>query len=176
MNVNGNAECKENPQYIQWWEKVFGQVITDCAKNQSSIFVPALTHMLHLHCSVQCTKMPPLTTHPENKSYNLSVNVYICIYVSSIERKVNSMTTKCNFIVGDILGRVAKTNLCLTSGALVPPSPPLQVSNASGDMTMKMVAEENPFAQSSLESGDCFILDHGTDGKIFVWKGRQGRV
>lgn len=43
-------------------------------------------------------------------------------------------------------------------------------------MTITMVAEENPFAQSSLESGDCFILDHGTDGKIFVWKGWQGRV
>lgn len=49
-------------------------------------------------------------------------------------------------------------------------SPP-QVSNASGDMTIIMVAEENPFAHGSLESGDCFILDHGTDGKIFVWKG-----
>lgn len=47
-----------------------------------------------------------------------------------------------------------------------------QVSNASGGMTITLVAAENPFAQSALESGDCFILDHGSDGKIFVWKGQ----
>lgn len=51
------------------------------------------------------------------------------------------------------------------------PFVPLQVSNASGGMTIALVAAENPFAQSALESGDCFILDHGSDGKIFVWKG-----
>lgn len=39
-------------------------------------------------------------------------------------------------------------------------------------MTIALVAAENPFAQSALESGDCFILDHGSDGKIFVWKGQ----
>lgn len=48
----------------------------------------------------------------------------------------------------------------------------LQVSNASGGMTITLVAAENPFAQSALESGDCFILDHGSDGRIFVWKGQ----
>lgn len=40
-------------------------------------------------------------------------------------------------------------------------------------MTVTLVAAENPFAQSALESGDCFILDHGSDGKIFVWKGQR---
>lgn len=39
-------------------------------------------------------------------------------------------------------------------------------------MTIALVAAENPFAQSALESGDCFILDHGSDGKIFIWKGQ----
>uniref|UniRef100_A0A8C5EAE7 Gelsolin n=1 Tax=Gouania willdenowi TaxID=441366 RepID=A0A8C5EAE7_GOUWI len=48
-----------------------------------------------------------------------------------------------------------------------------KVSNASGGMTIALVAAENPFAQSALDSGDCFILDHGTDGKIFVWKVHQ---
>uniref|UniRef100_A0A672JTY3 Gelsolin n=1 Tax=Salarias fasciatus TaxID=181472 RepID=A0A672JTY3_SALFA len=48
-----------------------------------------------------------------------------------------------------------------------------KVSNASGGMTIALVAAENPFAQSALESGDCFILDHGSDGKIFVWKVHQ---
>lgn len=45
------------------------------------------------------------------------------------------------------------------------------MSNATGGMTIALVAAENPFAQSALESGDCFILDHGSDGRIFVWKG-----
>uniref|UniRef100_A0A8C4EPW9 Gelsolin n=1 Tax=Dicentrarchus labrax TaxID=13489 RepID=A0A8C4EPW9_DICLA len=48
-----------------------------------------------------------------------------------------------------------------------------KVSNANGGMTIALVAAENPFAQSALESGDCFILDHGSDGKIFVWKVHQ---
>lgn len=48
----------------------------------------------------------------------------------------------------------------------------MQVSNASGAMAVTLIAGENPFSQSALESGDCFILDHGLDGKIFVWKGQ----
>uniref|UniRef100_A0A4W6FDZ4 Gelsolin n=1 Tax=Lates calcarifer TaxID=8187 RepID=A0A4W6FDZ4_LATCA len=51
-----------------------------------------------------------------------------------------------------------------------------KVSNASGGMTIALVAAENPFAQSALETGDCFILDHGSDGKIFVWKGRDANM
>lgn len=46
-----------------------------------------------------------------------------------------------------------------------------KVSNASGDMGMDMVASENPFSQNSLELSDCFILDNGPNGMIFVWKG-----
>uniref|UniRef100_A0A8C6WJK7 Gelsolin n=1 Tax=Neogobius melanostomus TaxID=47308 RepID=A0A8C6WJK7_9GOBI len=51
-----------------------------------------------------------------------------------------------------------------------------KVSDASGDMAIALVAAENPFAQSALESGDCFILDHGSDGKIFVWKGKEANM
>lgn len=40
-------------------------------------------------------------------------------------------------------------------------------------MAVTLVAAENPFSQSALESGDCFILDHGLNGKIFVWKGQR---
>lgn len=45
-------------------------------------------------------------------------------------------------------------------------------------MSVSLVADENPFAQGALRSEDCFILDHGRDGKIFVWKGTgdRGRV
>ncbi|KAG7476402.1 hypothetical protein MATL_G00082450 [Megalops atlanticus] len=51
-----------------------------------------------------------------------------------------------------------------------------KVSNASGDMAIALVAAENPFSQSALESSDCFILDHGSDGKIFVWKGKEANM
>uniref|UniRef100_A0A672P1L6 Gelsolin n=1 Tax=Sinocyclocheilus grahami TaxID=75366 RepID=A0A672P1L6_SINGR len=47
------------------------------------------------------------------------------------------------------------------------------VSNASGGMSVTLVADENPFSQSALQSTDCFILDHGSNGKIFVWKGQD---
>lgn len=48
-----------------------------------------------------------------------------------------------------------------------------KVSNASGSMSVSLVSEDNPFSQSDLQSADCFILDHGTNGKIFVWKGKE---
>uniref|UniRef100_A0A669CQL8 Gelsolin n=1 Tax=Oreochromis niloticus TaxID=8128 RepID=A0A669CQL8_ORENI len=51
-----------------------------------------------------------------------------------------------------------------------------KVSNATGAMSITLVAAENPFAQSTLESGDCFILDHGSDGKIFLWKGKDANM
>ncbi|KAM6985207.1 gelsolin a isoform 1-T1 [Aplochiton taeniatus] len=51
-----------------------------------------------------------------------------------------------------------------------------KVSNAGGEMTIALVAAENPFSQSTLESSDCFILDHGSNGKIFVWKGKDANM
>ncbi|XP_067868449.1 gelsolin-like [Heterodontus francisci] len=48
-----------------------------------------------------------------------------------------------------------------------------KVSNASGDVQVSLVAAANPFKQSMLESEDSFILDNGTDGKIFIWKGKK---
>lgn len=48
-----------------------------------------------------------------------------------------------------------------------------KVSNAGGDMEVSLVSEQNPFSQADLESSECFILDNGTNGKIFVWKGRD---
>lgn len=46
-----------------------------------------------------------------------------------------------------------------------------QVSDASGSMQVTVVKEENPFLQSDLLSDECFILDHGKNKIIFVWKG-----
>uniref|UniRef100_A0A8C5R9X7 Gelsolin n=1 Tax=Leptobrachium leishanense TaxID=445787 RepID=A0A8C5R9X7_9ANUR len=51
-----------------------------------------------------------------------------------------------------------------------------RVSNGSGSMSVSLVADENPFTQSALNSDDCFILDHGSDGKIFVWKGKNANL
>uniref|UniRef100_A0A8V5HER0 Gelsolin n=1 Tax=Melopsittacus undulatus TaxID=13146 RepID=A0A8V5HER0_MELUD len=48
-----------------------------------------------------------------------------------------------------------------------------KVSNGAGNMAVSLVADENPFSQAALNTDDCFILDHGTDGKIFVWKGKS---
>ena len=46
-----------------------------------------------------------------------------------------------------------------------------QVSNADGNMKVTMVAEKNPFSQDALQSSECFILDNGANGHIYVWKG-----
>ncbi|XP_001369795.2 gelsolin isoform X1 [Monodelphis domestica] len=51
-----------------------------------------------------------------------------------------------------------------------------KVSNGAGTMTVSLVADENPFSQAALSSDDCFILDHGTNGKIYVWKGKQANM
>ncbi|KAM4630317.1 scinderin [Polymixia lowei] len=48
------------------------------------------------------------------------------------------------------------------------------VSDASGSMNVSLVSEENPFLQSQLLSDECFILDHGSNKMIFVWKGHNG--
>ncbi|XP_060697451.1 gelsolin a isoform X1 [Hemiscyllium ocellatum] len=49
-----------------------------------------------------------------------------------------------------------------------------KVSNAAADeVQITLVASENPFKQSMLDSEDSFILDHGSNGQIFVWKGKN---
>ncbi|TVK90585.1 Gelsolin [Bagarius yarrelli] len=45
------------------------------------------------------------------------------------------------------------------------------VSDAAGSMKASVVAQCNPFKQEMLSPNDCFILDNGADGKIFLWKG-----
>lgn len=47
------------------------------------------------------------------------------------------------------------------------------MSNAGGDMQVTVVAEQNPFSQEALESGECFILDNGANKQIFIWKGQE---
>ncbi|XP_076010185.1 gelsolin-like [Genypterus blacodes] len=51
-----------------------------------------------------------------------------------------------------------------------------QVSNADGDMEVSVVADQNPFSQDALQEGECFILDNGGNGHIFVWKGKDANT
>lgn len=46
-----------------------------------------------------------------------------------------------------------------------------QVSDATGSMKLTKVSVKSPFSRDLLVRDDCFILDNGANGKIFVWKG-----
>ncbi|NXF12346.1 CAPG protein, partial [Smithornis capensis] len=47
------------------------------------------------------------------------------------------------------------------------------VSDATGRMDLTQVAAGSPFSQSLLCPDDCFVLDNGAGGKVYVWKGRK---
>lgn len=51
-----------------------------------------------------------------------------------------------------------------------------QVSNLTGDMELTLVAHHSPFSQGALLSSECFILDNGTNGHVYVWKGGSVEV
>lgn len=38
-------------------------------------------------------------------------------------------------------------------------------------MKVSCVAESSPFKQAMLSPEECYILDNGSDGSVFVWKG-----
>ncbi|KAM4756382.1 macrophage-capping protein isoform 1-T3 [Cyanocitta cristata] len=48
-----------------------------------------------------------------------------------------------------------------------------KVSDATGRMDLTQVATSSPFSQSLLCPDDCFVLDNGAGGMVFVWKGRK---
>ncbi|XP_060775704.1 scinderin like a [Neoarius graeffei] len=45
------------------------------------------------------------------------------------------------------------------------------ISDAAGSMKTSVVAESNPFKQEMLSPNECYILDNGKGGRIFLWKG-----
>ncbi|XP_034008651.1 gelsolin-like isoform X2 [Trematomus bernacchii] len=51
-----------------------------------------------------------------------------------------------------------------------------QVSNADGELEVTMVADHSPFSQDALRSSECFILDNGANGHIYVWKGKEANT
>ncbi|KAG7495928.1 macrophage-capping protein [Solea senegalensis] len=48
-----------------------------------------------------------------------------------------------------------------------------KVSDATGSMAITKVSGKSPFSRELLVHDDCFILDNGANGKIFVWKGNR---
>lgn len=48
-----------------------------------------------------------------------------------------------------------------------------KVSDATGQMNLTKVADSSPFASELLIPDDCFVLDNGLCGKIYIWKGRK---
>ncbi|XP_061104974.1 macrophage-capping protein-like isoform X2 [Conger conger] len=48
-----------------------------------------------------------------------------------------------------------------------------KVSDATGRMTLTKVSEKGSFGRDLLVQDDCFILDNGANGRIFVWKGSR---
>uniref|UniRef100_A0A8C5AIE7 Gelsolin n=1 Tax=Gadus morhua TaxID=8049 RepID=A0A8C5AIE7_GADMO len=51
-----------------------------------------------------------------------------------------------------------------------------KVSNAGGELEVTTVSEENPFSQQALQSSECYLLDNGSNGTIFIWKGRESNT
>ena len=49
-----------------------------------------------------------------------------------------------------------------------------QVSDATGQMNLTKLADSSPFALELLIPDDCFVLDNGLCGKIYIWKGACG--
>lgn len=47
------------------------------------------------------------------------------------------------------------------------------MSNLAGAMEVTLVAERSPFSQDALLSSECFILDNGANGRVYVWKGHD---
>ncbi|XP_034558453.1 scinderin like b [Notolabrus celidotus] len=50
------------------------------------------------------------------------------------------------------------------------------ISDASGSMTVSVVAPSSPFKQAMLSPEECYILDNGVDKNIFVWKGPKANM
>uniref|UniRef100_A0AC11D2G6 Capping actin protein, gelsolin like n=1 Tax=Ovis aries TaxID=9940 RepID=A0AC11D2G6_SHEEP len=46
-----------------------------------------------------------------------------------------------------------------------------KVSDATGQMNLTKLADSSPFALELLIPDDCFVLDNGLCGKIYIWKG-----
>lgn len=51
-----------------------------------------------------------------------------------------------------------------------------KVSDATGSMVLSLISDQSPFSRTLLQSEDCFVLDNGICGKIYIWKGRKANV
>ncbi|KAI5086535.1 capping protein (actin filament), gelsolin-like a, partial [Silurus meridionalis] len=51
-----------------------------------------------------------------------------------------------------------------------------KVSDALGRMAVTLLCDKAPFDQNLLQRDDCFLLNNGANGKIFIWKGGGANV
>lgn len=47
-----------------------------------------------------------------------------------------------------------------------------KVCHADKELEVSLIEDHSPFPQCALKSCDCFILDNGAGGNVFVWKGK----
>ncbi|XP_078416919.1 scinderin-like [Cetorhinus maximus] len=47
------------------------------------------------------------------------------------------------------------------------------ISDASGQLSLTEVAAASPFQMATLSTKECYILDNGPNGHIFLWKGKE---
>merc|ERR1739848_962923 len=47
------------------------------------------------------------------------------------------------------------------------------VSSDTGELIVKQIASTPDLSRQDMLTGDCYILDAGKEGAIYVWKGRE---
>uniref|UniRef100_A0A8C9YW57 Gelsolin n=1 Tax=Sander lucioperca TaxID=283035 RepID=A0A8C9YW57_SANLU len=142
--------------------------------NQGDCFILDLGAEIYQWCGSQSNRFEKLKATQVAKGIRDNersgrARVYVCDEGMEREKMIEVLGDKPDLPVGgtdDITADVSNRKMAKL----------YKVSNASGSMAIALVAAENPFAQSALESGDCFILDHGSNGKIFVWKGKDANM
>uniref|UniRef100_A0A8C9YUN5 Gelsolin n=1 Tax=Sander lucioperca TaxID=283035 RepID=A0A8C9YUN5_SANLU len=142
--------------------------------NQGDCFILDLGAEIYQWCGSQSNRFEKLKATQVAKGIRDNersgrARVYVCDEGMEREKMIEVLGDKPDLPVGgtdDITADVSNRKMAKL----------YKVSNASGSMAIALVAAENPFAQSALESGDCFILDHGSNGKIFVWKGQYANM
>uniref|UniRef100_A0A9J8AIY2 Gelsolin n=2 Tax=Cyprinus carpio TaxID=7962 RepID=A0A9J8AIY2_CYPCA len=137
--------------------------------NQGDCFILDFGQEIYQWCGSKCNQFERLKATSVSKDIRDNercgrAKLYVCEEGSENEKILTILGPKPD--LPDAQTEDTKTDASNRKSAKL-----YKVSDASGSMSVTLVAEENPFTQSALQSTDCFILDHGSNGKIFVWKG-----
>uniref|UniRef100_A0A9J7XCZ4 Gelsolin n=2 Tax=Cyprinus carpio TaxID=7962 RepID=A0A9J7XCZ4_CYPCA len=139
--------------------------------NQGDCFILDFGQEIYQWCGSKCNQFERLKATSVSKDIRDNercgrAKLYVCEEGSENEKILTILGPKPD--LPDAQTEDTKTDASNRKSAKL-----YKVSDASGSMSVTLVAEENPFTQSALQSTDCFILDHGSNGKIFVWKGKE---